>query len=208
MIYEIKNLDSCFDEFYSLLIVVASLATAAQVHASGVVDYKQGDTIALECRHLSDKEVHLPLFGLVQSALAGITPHLIEILVKHRSHDTPHYRMNTKGFSRSIEFIFQPFFVNFYEQFSQEIYIKYGAIDKYAPQVWQMGWLVRNAISHNGCVYFREKNHQPVAWKGLVLGPHNNGQKIFHNIFSPGDLIILMLEMEEVRTKLADNKIS
>jgi nucleoside-diphosphate-sugar epimerase len=31
MIYEIKNLDSCLDEFYSLLIVVASLATAAQV---------------------------------------------------------------------------------------------------------------------------------------------------------------------------------
>lgn len=198
--YELKASDGCFDDFYSLLVAIASLATAAQWHTSGTVDFKPGETIALECSHLSDREVHLPLFGPVQSALAGVTPQVIQISVKQRNPSPPSYKTKTSGFAGAVETIFQPFFVNFYERHSGEIATKFGKIDKQAPSVWQMGWVVRNAVSHNGCVYFRDPAHQSVAWQGLVLSPQDNGKRLFHSIFSAGDLIVMMLEMEEART--------
>lgn len=205
--YELKASDGCFDDFYSLLVAIASLATAAQWHTSGTVDFKPGETIALECKHLSDREVHLPLSGPVQSALAGVIPQLIQISVKQRNPTPPSYRTKTSGFATAVETIFQPFFVNFYERYSDEILAKYGSIDMDAPPVWQMGWVVRNAVSHNGCVYFRNPAHQPVRWQRLVLSPQDNGKKLFYGIFSAADLIVMMLEMEEERAGFSLNKI-
>ncbi|MEN9901640.1 MAG: hypothetical protein RL651_304 [Pseudomonadota bacterium] len=198
--YELKASDGCFDDFYSLLVAIASLATAAQWHTSGTVDFKPGETIALECNHLSDREVHLPLFGPVESALAGVPPKIIQISVKQRNPAPPGYTTQTSGFARAVETIFQPFFVNFYERYSDEIAAKYGVIDKEAPSAWQMGWVVRNAVSHNGCVGFKNKNHLPVTWQGLTLSPADEGKALFHSTFSAGDLIVMMFEMEEVRT--------
>lgn len=194
--YKLKHKESCFEDFYSLLVMIDCLATATQWHTTAKIDFKYGDTVALECKHLS-KEVHLPIFGPVKSALAGSTPYLIEVSIKSLNQTPPSYKTKISGFAVALEKIFQPFFVNYYERNLDQIKKKFGEIDKDAPSVWQMSWVVRNAMAHNGCIYFRNQNHPPISWQGLVVSPADNGKKMFNEILSAADLIIMMLEMEE-----------
>ncbi len=76
------------------------------------------------------------------------------------------------------------------------------------PQAWQMAWAIRNGLSHNGKVHFRPPKQTskkppqtpapaPVHWRGLKIGPENQGQIILGNLLNFGDLIVLSLDMGE-----------
>lgn len=198
--YCINKSVGCFEDFNVLLIAISSVHVAANFHLGMVADCKPGDYCALSGRLLSDKEVRLPLFGPVESALKGLVPNVIQITVADISIALPQYQCNTSGFAGLIESVFQPFFVNYYERYLDGVRASFGDSDTQWPASWQMGWIVRNAISHNGCVYFRNQGHAAVTWEGLTLSYADNGSRLIHNLLSVADLIILLLKMEEDRT--------
>lgn len=204
--FELEPSNACFNEFNHLLILTESLAVAASWQSQRNVCFQPGDVIALECRHLAGSVVHLPLFGPVATAMSDKLPSIIQVSLKKTS-STPVYSTWTGGLSGTIEAVFQPFFVNFYERNAAEISSKFGKIDLCGPPVWQMAWVIRNALSHNGCIHFSKPNHKPVSWRGLTLAPSDNGKKLFHNLISAGDLVVMMLEMEEQRSGCSLKKV-
>ncbi len=98
-----------------------------------------------------------------------------------------------------MDALFQPFVVNYYERHVADIRTRYGGNTNVWPDAWQMGWMVRNAVSHGGYVHFRDSTRQPVRWGGLEVSPKDQGTKILGNIINYGDLILLMIAMEESR---------
>ena len=64
---------------------------------------------------------------------------------------------------------------------------------------WQMSWALRNAASHGGKA-FEKATQKPVSWRGLTFGPSDEPAKSLLAIVNGGDILILMLEMEEART--------
>lgn len=197
--YNLKSSDGCFKEFHSIVVAVACIATAAQSHVSGKVDFKDGDIIALSCHHLSKNSVHFPLSKVVHAALHNLTPDVIQISIAQNNVPSPEYKYNTPGFLESVEAIFQGLFISYYERNYEEMKRTYPKLDLSGPSSWQMGWVGRNALSHNGCVYFRSASHPPVIWKGLELSPADNNKKVLHSILIVGDLIVMMLDMESDR---------
>lgn len=198
--YLLNKKNGCFEDFNVLLIALSSLAIATELKVSGQVNFKPGDIIAISGRHFSNQEVRLPLFGPVEAALAGVQPDVIEIAVAALNTAPPAYACKTSGFVGAVEAIFQPFFVNYYERYLDEIRSKFGDSDLTWPAAWQMGWVVRNAISHNGCIYFRSDKHPTVTWENLSFSHADNDKRLIHAFFSVADLILLLIEMEESRS--------
>lgn len=198
--YRINKSVGCFNDFNVLLIALSSVSIAANFHLRLPMDWKPGDYFALQGKLFSDKDVLLPLVGPVEGALKGVIPNLIEITVTDTAAGKQEHLCKTSGFVGLIESVFQPFFVNYYERYLDGVRASFGDSDTQWPASWQMGWIVRNAISHNGCVYFRNQGHAAVTWEGLTLSYADNGARLIHNLLSVADLIILLLKMEEDRT--------
>ena len=83
---------------------------------------------------------------------------------------------------------------------------KYHSDRTQLPDAWQMAWVIRNGLSHNGKVHFdppkqtskkTPKLPAPVHWQGLKIGPEHQGQTILGNFLNVGDLIVLSIEMEQ-----------
>lgn len=99
----------------------------------------------------------------------------------------------------------QAFLVNHFERGRETIENRHTTHRPSWPSPWQMGWLVRNGLSHDGGVYFKSSKNgdkggskpKPVHWRGLAIRPEDQGTPILGNLVSFGDLIILALEMEE-----------
>ena len=65
------------------------------------------------------------------------------------------------------------------------------------PDAWQMGWMVRNGISHGGLVHFKNDNQQGVTWNELEITPNEQGTQILGTLVNQGDLVLLLIDMEE-----------
>ena len=59
-----------------------------------------------------------------------------------------------------------------------------------------MAWVVRNAMAHNGNIYFQNLNTLPINWNYVTITPldQNKELKKFLNFT---DTLILLFEMEE-----------
>jgi hypothetical protein len=63
-----------------------------------------------------------------------------------------------------------------------------------------MGWVVRNALSHNGKVLFKNMKSDPVKWDEIVVSPANQHEPI-SNVINFTEMLLLLLDMEEVLDK-------
>lgn len=194
-IYRLTSPNVLFEDVNVLLISLASLATAASVHVDGIVCFNAGDYLTIEGRHL-DLRVRLPIHGPVEVALSNKKPDLIEISVLVGRGAERNYAVVSGGFANYIDTLFRPFLVTFFQRYRSEIENKFTKNRLAWPSSWQMGWAVRNAISHGGVAFERLKQ-KPVAWRGLVFGPSDEPRNTLLNLLNGADLLILLLDMEE-----------
>jgi len=96
----------------------------------------------------------------------------------------------------TIYYIFIPIFVNFYENNSNHFEELYGNSYDLWPNSWRMAWVVRNAMAHNGNVYFKNLKTLPITWNSITISPldQNKELKQFLNFT---DTLILLFDMEE-----------
>lgn len=201
--YKFEQSSGLFEDLNALLIAISGVAISAELTLSGNATFNPSDYLTLEGKHL-DVKVRLPLFGPIPTALIGTRPDFIEVTVVTGKEKEKSYTHTTNGFIATIHAIFQPFFVNYYERHIEEIKMTHGNFDKVWPLPWQMGRVIRNGISHGGCVYFRSPKHQSVLWQGLTLSPSDNGEQLLGNLISVGDLTVLLIEMELARAGAVD----
>lgn len=196
--YHITKRTGFFNELSTLLIALQGVAVAAELHVSGKVEHQPGDYLTVEAKHLNAR-VRLPLFGPVQAALANKEPDLIELTVVPGKDAEREYAHWTSGFQRFADAIFLPFLVSYHEAHRPQVETRFSAGRHTWPNPWQMSWAVRNAVSHNGRV-FEKPTQRPVAWQGLVFAPADEPASKLLTLINGGDLLLLMLEMEEART--------
>jgi len=87
----------------------------------------------------------------------------------------------------------QSLITNFFEEQRDRLESHYGRVPNW-PNVWNFARVVRNAMSHGGCITIRDQSR--VAWKGLSYSSADNGRKIVNVDIWPGDLFILVKELE------------
>ncbi len=186
-----------FEELNTIVTVTSALAIASELHVSGNVNYKAGDYLVIEAQ-LLQKEVRLPLVGPVAAALMNRLPDLIEITVVDGIHNHKPYKVETAGFRALLVSMFQPLLVNYFERHRDALATKFGTDRPAWPNSWQMGWLIRNGLSHGNKVFFDRPTAKPVSWGGLTLSATDNGKQLVYGMINQGDLLLLMFEMEAV----------
>ena len=62
-----------------------------------------------------------------------------------------------------------PIFVTFYENNYNHFEKLFGKKYNLWPDAWRMAWVVRNAMSHNGNIYFKDLNTSPINWNVVTI---------------------------------------
>lgn len=88
----------------------------------------------------------------------------------------------------------QGLLTSFYEDNRKSVEGAYGKFSSGWPTAWSFGRVVRNALSHGGRLEIRGPLH--VNWKQLSYTQADHGRRIINSDIWPGDLIILLTEME------------
>jgi hypothetical protein len=197
-IFHIQQTAGFFHEVNTLLIAFQGVAVVFELVVSGHVQHNPGDYLTIEAKHL-DARVRLPLVGPIQDAIANRIPDVIEITVVSGRDKERQFSHESSGFQRFVDSIFLPFLVAYHERHRYEIEKQYPAGRTAWPSAWQMSWAIRNAASHNGRV-FEKRTQQAVSWRGLTFSPSDEPLTTLLGLLNGGDLLILMIEMEEVRT--------
>lgn len=196
--YQISQQVGFFDELNTLVTATAAVAIAADLHVSGSVTYQPGDYLTIVGKHV-DSRVRMPLAGPIAVALAGRKPDVIELAVVPGRDRERGYAYKTSGLVALLDSLFQPFIVNYYERWVDDIRSRVSTDRTSWPASWQMGWMIRNAVSHGGNVHFRHQSQQPVSWRGLTVSPADQGKQVLGHFINQGDLLVLLIDMEESR---------
>jgi len=187
--------DHClFPEVNNLLIVVAGLATAMEYHETGSAIYEPGAYVTIEGLSTS-RMIRLPLHGPIEAAMEDKKPDIIELTLEMSAPSREKYTTTTSGLKEVIEFIFMPYLVSFYEKTYQEAKNKFTSDFNKWPEAWRMGWVIRNAISHDGNVFYKNLSTPGVTWRGLSVSPLNQGERVLGKLMNTADLLILLIDM-------------
>jgi hypothetical protein len=194
-IITITNKSKCYEEINSLLVILAALAIALEYRKTGKAIYKKGECIALEGHSLKEK-IKLPIYGPIEVALIDKKPIEIKIEIAKLDLVNQSGKLSISVLEKTIYFIFMPIFVTFYENNYKHFEKHFGKKYNLWPDAWRMAWVVRNAMSHNGNIYFKELNTSPINWNVVSISPldQNMELKTFLNFT---DTLLLLFDMEE-----------
>ena len=191
---EINKQSRSYQEIDSLIIVIAALGISFEYKINNAVNYKPGDYVTLEGLS-TQKMIRLPLYGPVEAAINNQKPDIIAITIEEMAPSINRYQVNTSALSNTIDYIFSPYFVTFYENNYSDAETKFGNDFVKWHVAWRMGWVVRNALSHNGRIHFKKLSTPPITWKGLTISPEQQNTPL-RSILNFTDMLLLLFDME------------
>jgi len=193
MIITQKN--KCFDSVHSIIICVSSLYFALEYRRLGTVVCNPGDYATLEGM-ASGKMIRLPLCGPIDAVLSNIKPDSIDIAVEALVPKTKVFAHEINVLLKTIDSIVLPHLIIFYENNILDAEKKFGK-DNYSewPDSWRMGWVVRNAISHDNRIFYKNEKTPTVKWNRLEVSPSIQGTQI-GELINFSDIILLIFDME------------
>lgn len=204
--YQISKQQNCYQDLLPLLASCAGIYTALQARLLQNVSSNPGDGLVIECKHL-DMRVVLPLHGPIEAAIQNVKPQVITVgVLPGRSLGDSPVQHHLNGFGEIFDTLMQPYLTNQFERHKVAMLQKNHSDRTKLPDAWQMAWVIRNGLSHNGKVHFdppKQTSKKPpklpahVHWQGLKIGPEHQGQTILGNFLNVGDLIVLSIEMEQ-----------
>jgi hypothetical protein len=189
-----------FDELNTLITATAALTIACELSVPGKSNQATDNYLTIECLR-ANARVRLPIADPISAVLADRRLDIIYVSVLDGRNEEPEYFHQSARFASLMDALFQPFVIHYYERHVGDIRMRHSENRAVWPPAWQMGWMVRNAVSHGGCVHFTDPTQRPVRWAGLEVSPREQGARILGSILNYGDLILLMFSMEESRAR-------
>jgi hypothetical protein len=200
--------DSIFPDLSAYVILFACMGVAVNVHTHGAPPKGPGSFGTIHAGNL-DGEIHVILDGILDTALRTSSLPSIGLRFAQKQPVNPSPLGWSSGFQKAIEHIGQSFFLNFYERWSDRVRnaCKLKQLKSW-PSAWQFAWVVRNALAHDGCIFFKDSKAPAISWRGLSFAPSNNGDRLLHARITTGDLLVLALEMQDELTDLGLSKVA
>lgn len=190
--------DRSFQLVTSYLMALKGFVSAVEIYSSGKQGAKawpEEDTIvldALACDRRLTWRPHALIMAMVRNQFpSGISFEVEEIApASISSIQLGVLETFLYGLSQSL-------LTNLFEQERSRLESLHGRAPSGWPPVWNFARVVRNAMSHGGEVTIKDdKTH--VAWKKLTYSAAENGRRIVNVDIWPGDLFLLIRELEDV----------
>jgi hypothetical protein len=141
-------------------------------------------------------DVALPLNGYVEAAVSGQPPD--EIIVRIEDKKPEPDGIDAAGMTPISTRLVSAEFALFVETGNEWLRQNFGKQVSDWPPVSNFCRVVRNAIVHGGRINLNSETAVGGAWRHLKYDHRHNGKPILNDgDLSKGDLLILMLEMEQ-----------
>jgi hypothetical protein len=88
-------------------------------------------------------------------------------------------------------------FLTHYENVLHHITARYGKDPELWPETLKFARMTRNAFAHGNELDIRNPKAR-ASWRRLTLSQANNGEKMLYNHIASGDVILLMLDLEDL----------
>ena len=88
-------------------------------------------------------------------------------------------------------------YLSFFERHSSNVKRRFGQQPASWPSAWRMGWLLRNAVAHNGRFAINDANFPITTWNGITVSCSDNNAPWFDikKYFGGGDVLALIDEL-------------
>ncbi|WDM76418.1 hypothetical protein ACCQ13_05340 [Xanthomonas sp. NCPPB 1638] len=186
-----------FSDFMAYLISLLGVAMCLEAARSGSSSaYRADDAISIGSRLSSTRWIWKP-----NSAISDLGSNFVpyELRLERQPYvadESPPGELPLGSVAAMLYCYGQALGTNYFERNRALIQSKYGE-QKSWPEVWRFAVVVRNAMAHGGAVYFKRPDALPVKWRGVMYSPADNGKKLLHHDLWPGDLMDLILEMDQ-----------
>ncbi len=195
--------DRIMNHIYPFLVYMDSLYFSMKIQRDGFLEKDYRGYVTIEGMSVK-MEVRFPLCGPVRSVIDNRKPDFVELVFV--DNQKVGEVIGERGFtSEIIDFLFFPMFLNYYESVKNEILQITGSPPKFQSkwtnEVFRMGWLVRNSLSHNKNISFNDSSSREIKWRGKNINPSNHNEPIYlHLNFI--DIFILMFDIDDELNKV------
>jgi hypothetical protein len=183
-----------FDELVAYLICLISTTLTHELYLRGRAGkYTSGHAIQFSAKQVGKNIVFYPASVLERFFNFVEWPTQLTFNEQHVIIPS-HARLRLQTYEKPSFSLLLSMFVNFYEKHKKDTESQFGNIQTW-PTEWKFGRVVRNSLAHDGKISFYKSTAPSVSWRGLTYSADNNGQEIIHTDLWPGDVIYLMIDM-------------
>jgi hypothetical protein len=189
--------ESAHGAVFSFLVAIASFASLVDVYSSSPEEGGKPwakDHYAAFDGLLCNVTLRWKPLPLIHSVMSNGSPAEISL----EQYDVaPLPTGETVELGSLGHFIFglsQMILVSYVEGQKDHLNAKYGPVASWPP-VWQFARIVRNAMAHGNKLNITDG--KAATWKGLTYTPSDNGRAIVNADLFPGDLIVMLRELED-----------
>ena len=181
--------------YVSDVLIFLSLSYQALAPLLGKKPHREPIRITLACRAASI-DLNMAAQGHLAAAMSGDVPDIVAIqLVSKGPEPAVPTARGMKDLSTRLLCAMFGIFVERAVDWARREYTT--GYDKFPP-VLNFCRVVRNATVHGGTININSPNAPTVSWRGLTYNYNDAGRSIINTgDLSGGDLILLMLELEE-----------
>lgn len=143
-------------------------------------------------------EIECDVHSVFAAIAAQAWPGSIQLVASSMPQPTSTRRTSKPdGIQRLTGSIHAHAFLTYYENVLRDIEVRYGTDPKQWPGVLKFARMTRNAFGHGGSLEVRSSKAS-ASWRGLTLSYANNGEHLLYNHIASGDVILLMLDVEDL----------
>lgn len=143
-------------------------------------------------------EIECEVSPLLSAIAKQSWPTDISMNIYKMSQPTTNSRTTTvTGIQRLMGGIHAHAFLTYYENSKSKIKDRFGDKPEKWPDTLKFARITRNAFGHRGQLEIRNPNDSS-AWRGLTLNYKNNGETMLYNHITAGDIILLMLDIDDL----------
>jgi hypothetical protein len=194
----VDNTYSFFDGAVSFLAGLFATNLLIDAYQSKAVPYQDGHYIFFEGRRKATNKIYYFFpYDIYEYLLSHQWPTSLKIHFKEKTFDDQeNIDGSITGFSKVFLSLGQATFLQFWEDTKQKLVKAYGSDQTKWSNLFQFGWIIRNALAHDFKIAVNNQKIDNVTWNGLSFGYSSNGQDISEQIMFV-ELIILMKEIED-----------
>ena len=184
--------DRLYGALNDFLVISAAMTYATATVQGDLRPIVPGETAGLQAIH-GPFWVRVPVYGPIQAAVTDRKPDFIHYF--YAEDDSLPWEpaiTNYSGLATIMASFAAATFTNFYEAHAELISETVGNDKSQWPELLRFATIVRNSLSHGWQINIRNSRSLPASWRGLTLGPDDNGTKTVNSIIGVGDILVLL----------------
>lgn len=191
-----------FDGVVTFIAGVCSTNLLIDSYLTEATPYKDGHYLYFEGRkNATNKIYYFFPFDIYKYIIENKWPENIKIYHKEKSFDDKNETTGSIiGFAKVFLSLGQATYIQFWESIKDNIINQFGNDQTKWNNIFQFGWIIRNALAHNFKVTINNKSFENITWKGLNFGYSTNETDISEQIMFI-ELIFLMKDIEDELNK-------